>query len=682
MSESADSRQQLEREIEDLRARLLEAEDTLRAIQQGEVDALVINAQLGDRVYTLRSPDHSYRLMIEEMAQGAVTLTTDGLILYCNSCFARILKDSMGFVVGSSLRAWVAAGSRDLVDALLRRDASNQGEIELRAADGSLVPVYLSINPLPLEEDAEPVLCLVVTDLTEQKRNERIVADELLARSILEHAAEATVVCDGTGKILRASREAHRLCGRNPLLEAFGQAFPLEFTAEDIPDTRTFLKRALAGGRMQGLEANLDCGRLAVMLSAGPLWGADQSIDGCIVTFTDITSRRDSEREMKRAWAAAEAMNEAKDQFLATLSHELRTPLTPVLAVLSNLESGERLPSDLRGDMSMMRRNIELEARLIDDLLDLTRISRGKLELQQQDVDLQQVVEHAIQTSCGEEVAAGRLKIVADLAEGHHLWADAPRLTQVFWNLLNNAVKFTPEGGTIFVRSWSDAPGRLAVEVSDTGIGIEPEFLSRIFDAFEQGEPGTTRRFGGLGLGLAISKTIAELHGGSLSAHSDGLGQGATFRVRLPLTPVPPEAGVLAGVARPLDSAASQSLNILLVEDHVDTAAAMADLLRDLGHKVTVANSVSAGLAAADKIQSRDDGGIDLVLSDLGLPDASGLDLMRELSHRYGLKGIALSGYGMEEDLRRSREAGFEKHLTKPINFQSLQAVLREVAQR
>lgn len=682
MSEPTDPRHQLEREIEDLRTRLVEAEDTLRAIQQGEVDALVVNAQLGDRVYTLKSPDHSYRLMIEEMAQGAVTVTPEGLILYCNSCFARILKDSMESVVGNSLRSWVSPGSRDLYDALLRRDEPDQGEIELLASDGSLVPVYLSLNTLPLEDDAEPVFGLVVTDLTEQKRNERIVADELLARSILEHAAEATVVCDPTGKILRASREAHRLCGQNPLLEVFDQAFPLEIASEEIPDARTFLKLALAGRRVRGLEASLNGGQLAVMLSAGPLWGREQSIDGCVVTFTDITIRRNSERELKRAWAAAQAMNEAKDRFLATLSHELRTPLTPVLAVLSNLEAGERLPADLRGDMAMMRRNIELEARLIDDLLDLTRISRGKLELQSQEVDLRQVVEHAIQTSCGEEVAAGRLKIVADLVEGHRMWADAPRLTQVFWNLLNNAVKFTPEGGTVYVRSWSDAPGWLTVEVSDTGIGIDPEFLSRIFDAFEQGEPGTTRRFGGLGLGLAISKTIAELHGGSLSARSDGLGHGAAFQVRLPLIPVPQGAGALASDARPMDAAGPQSLNILLVEDHADTAAAMADLLRDLGHEVTVAGSVSDGLAAAAKIQGGGGDGIDLVLSDLGLPDASGLDLMRELSHRYGLKGIALSGYGMEEDLRRSREAGFEKHLTKPINFQSLQAVLREVAQR
>ena len=539
--------------MHELRARLLEAEDTLRAIKHGEVDALVVTERLEDRVYVLKSPDRPYRLMIEEMAQGAVTLTSEGLILYCNRCFTRLLKEPIGSLTGSVLRSRVAPGSHDLVEALLRQDGPSQAEVELRASDGSLVPVYLSVNPLPLEDERETVLCMVVTDLTEQKRNEGV----------------------------------------------------------------------------------------------------------------------------KRAWAAAEAMNAAKDQFLATLSHELRNPLTPVLAVLSSLESRERLPEGLRGDMTMMRRNIELEARLIDDLLDLTRISRGKLELQRQRVDLRQVLEHAIQTSCGEEIAAGRLNVLTDLADDHQLWADAPRLTQVFWNLLNNAVKFTPEGGTISVRSWTDAPGWLIVEVADTGVGIDTEFLSRIFDAFEQGEAGR-RRLGGLGLGLAISKTLAELHGGSLSAHSEGAGTGASFRVRLPLTPVPQGAAVPAGEPRSPEDDLPRRLCILLVEDHADTAAAMAELLRELGHEVAVAHSVASALAVAGHIQSEGEG-IDLVVSDLGLPDGSGLDLMRELSQLYGLKGIALSGYGMEEDLRRSREAGFERHLTKPIDFQSLQAVLREV---
>src|SRR6185295_254111 len=379
--------------------------------------------------------------------------------------------------------------------------------------------------------------------------------------------------------------------------------------------------------------------KVPAYLALSSLW-LDEERVLCLVV-TDLTEQKRSER--------IAATSEAKDRFLAAFSHELRTPLTPVLAVISNLEESGRLPAELRGEIAMVRRNIELEARLIDDLLDVTRITRGKLELQYQEVDLRQVLEHAILTSCGEEVAAGRLRVIEAIAGGSRLWADAPRLTQVFWNLLSNAVKFTPEGGTIGVRSWMEEPGWLVVEISDTGIGIDPELLPRIFDAFEQGELRAANRFGsGLGLGLAISRAIVGYHGGTLEVHSEGPGCGATFRVRLPLIPVPAGAADEAREPSRAPAQAVRALRILLVEDHADTAEAIAELLRLLGHEVTVALTLSAGLAAAEESHSRGPGGIDLVVSDLGLPDGNGLDLMRELAGRYGLKGIALSGYGME----------------------------------
>ena len=215
------------------------------------------------------------------------------------------------------------------------------------------------------------------------------------------------------------------------------------------------------------------------------------------------------------------------------------------------------------------------------------------------------------------------------------------------------------------------------VEVSDTGMGIEAEALGHIFDAFDQGRPGMARRFGGLGLGLAISKAIIEMHGGSLTASSDGRNQGATFTVRLPLSDVPAPAFSKPVPSPEPRSAYPGSPHLLLIEDHFDTAMAMAELLKGLGYQVTLAASVAAGLEAAER--ARGDGGrIDLVVSDLGLPDGSGFDLMRLLSSRYGLRGIALSGYGMEDDLQKSREAGFEKHVTKPVSLQALQAVLQE----
>ncbi|HET9212441.1 MAG TPA: ATP-binding protein [Thermoanaerobaculia bacterium] len=676
-------------EAQELRARLQEAEETVRAIRQGEVDALVVEGARGDQIYTLKGADHSYRIFLEAMHEGAATLTADGLILYCNRRFAEMARVPLEDVIGHPLRRFVRPADHPALETVLRDGFSGASKRELCfQAGGEPVPVYLTASALPLDDGGEPAICLVVTDLTEQKRSERLVADEKLARSIFEHASEAIVVCDTRERVLRASLTARRLCLCDPIGEIFSRAFPLQGEepgeAPVIPFAEVF-----AGNVVQGIEAALTLEgprgeeTCELQVSAGPLRGPDDEVLGCVLTLTDVTARRHAELEMDRARREAEAANQAKDHFLATLSHELRTPLTPVLAVLSGLQENPQVPADVRPQLAMMRRNVELEARLIDDMLDLTRIARGKLELRREVADLRQAVDHALQTARGELFDKG-LRLSLDLSEDDFsVWADTPRLTQVFWNLFSNAVKFTPPGGAIAVRAWRDeADGgpAVVVEVEDTGIGIEPDVLSGIFDAFQQGELAITRRFGGLGLGLAISKAIVELHGGSLSAASNGRGRGAKFSVRLPVGDLP---AVQAERTRPAREVAPPhlaeeipTLNILLVEDHEDTAEAMADLLREMGHQVTVAGSVADGLAAA----ASQDGRIDLVLSDLGLPDGTGLDLMAELHGRYGVKGIALSGYGMEEDVRKSLEAGFDRHLTKPVNLRALQTAIQDAA--
>ena len=379
----------------------------------------------------------------------------------------------------------------------------------------------------------------------------------------------------------------------------------------------------------------------------------------------DISDRRRAEDELK---AAAEA----KDRFLATLSHELRTPLTPVLALVSSLEGDLRIPADLRGHLALVRRNVELEARLIDDLLDLTRVASGKLELRCQKADVAEVLAHALKTTEG-ELASRRLRLVSHLAAGSlPAWVDPPRLTQVFWNLINNAAKFTPEEGTVTVTSRREG-GEIVIQVADTGIGIQADVLPRIFGAFEQADRRITRRFGGLGLGLSVSRAIVRLHGGDLTAASEGTGRGATFTVRLPEGVRETDLDETLVTAAPdvPQRSEPEGLRLLLVEDHADTAEVMADLLRSLGHEVAVAGTVAEALAMADALES-----LDLVISDLGLPDGSGLDVMRHLVGR-GVRGIALSGYGMEEDVQRSLEAGFEAHLTKPISLQALRDAIR-----
>jgi len=391
-----------------------------------------------------------------------------------------------------------------------------------------------------------------------------------------------------------------------------------------------------------------------------------------------------------RARNAAEQANRAKDHFLAALSHELRTPLTPVLAILTSLTEDPAIPPALAKDLRTMRRNVELESRLIDDLLDLTRITRGKLELHCERVEVAQLVENAL-TTCRPEMEAKRLKLVRDAAAATEvITVDEARITQVLWNLLKNAVKFTPEGGTITVRSRVlESPGgrRARIEIQDTGIGIEPDRIDRIFEAFEQGDRSVTQQFGGLGLGLAISKAIAELHHGRVTAASEGRGRGSTFALELPFDGCMQARAAEARAAASPGSTPSASpfgaaspkrrVRLLLVEDHTDTATVLARMLGRSGYDVLHAGSVSEALAIAEReVQGA---GLHLVISDLGLPDGSGLDMMRELAGRYGLRGVALSGYGMEGDREQSAAAGFARHLTKPVNVTVLRATLAEL---
>jgi PAS domain S-box-containing protein len=404
--------------------------------------------------------------------------------------------------------------------------------------------------------------------------------------------------------------------------------------------------------------------------------GDDRAAIRCLGTFLDITDQRDLQARIERlleaeqaARAEAERASEAKSDFLAALSHELRTPLTPVLLTASLMESHPELPDDLRADVAMIRRNVELESRLISDLLDLTRITKGKLQLDEQDMDVHLVVRSAVDI-CQREAST---KLTLELlAPRHRVRGDTVRLQQVFWNLINNAIKFTGSTGTITVRSSNTAEDRLLVEVIDTGAGIDPSVLPKLFTAFEQGEVRTVRQQAGLGLGLAISKRLTEAHGGQITAFSEGRGRGATFAVELPT--VESIASHQVASPGPITPPTGRGLSVLLVEDHDATLDVMTRLLRSLKHRVTGAVSIESALAAAKA------DGFDLIISDLGLPDGSGLELMRQLSDRYAGRAIALTGYGMESDLAASREAGFAAHLTKPVDLAALVAAIGRVA--
>jgi signal transduction histidine kinase len=362
--------------------------------------------------------------------------------------------------------------------------------------------------------------------------------------------------------------------------------------------------------------------------------------------------------------------NKAKDEFLAVLSHELRTPLTPALAAADYVAEHGELPEDLREEVRAIRASVRLEARLIDDLLDLTRITRGKIELHLETLNAHECLEKAVEI-LREDIRQQQLDVVTELtAREHHVRADPVRMQQVFWNLINNAVKFTSRGGRITVRSWNE-DAQFALEVADTGIGIDPEQQERIFRAFEQGERTISRQFGGLGLGLTISKRLLDLHGGTISVRSEGRQRGASFKITLP--------AIAASGAEPLRRSTSaerrlRALDLLLVDDHPQTLRVLSALLRKRGHNVATAASVAQAVGLLDRER------FDALISDIGLPDGTGCDIMRAAKERQSLRGIALSGFGMDEDIRRSKEAGFDHHLIKPVDFQELETFLGAIA--
>ena len=399
------------------------------------------------------------------------------------------------------------------------------------------------------------------------------------------------------------------------------------------------------------------------------LQGAMETIQGVLYLVEDKTRDVTLRQELIAA-------NAAKDQFLALLSHELRSPLAPVLAMVGELEAEVPDSRPVREALEVVRRNVELEARLIDDLLDVTRISKGKLQLSFETICVHQTLQRAYEI-CREEIAAKNLEVEFHLrAADTHVEGDPARLQQVFWNLIKNSVKFTPEKGRITIETVNPTADTIEARVIDTGIGIEKEAIDKIFNAFEQGPAEITRRFGGLGLGLAISKALIAAHGGKISVQSPGKDQGATFSVELN-TVTSPVGRDGEKQDQPADqekeATVSRHRRVLLVDDHYDTCIGMKRMLERRGYEITVAHSAEQSV---EKVRIEE---FDLLISDIGLPDRTGYELMRELRVNKDLPGIALSGFGSEQDVKQAREAGFSEHLTKPINFDRLEKTIQNL---
>jgi PAS domain S-box-containing protein len=620
--------------------------------------------------------------MLDSLAEAFVLIDKDWRFVYVNRICETMFGMPRAEMLGKTL--WqcfpTAVGSESERQFRHAMDTRSSVHFELLS---QRLNRWISLGAFPLAGG----LSVHVEDIDDRKRAEQALREsEERYRRLVETAQEGIWMMDAETKTSYVNRAMAEMLGYTPA-EMLGR--PVYDFMDDAarPEALAHTERCKQGQsqRHDFRFRRKDGSDFYAYVSTNPIISETGEYLGALAMVSDVSARRKAEAERgelllreQKARADAESANRRKDQFLAVLSHELRTPLTPVLARLALMKREVNLSNTFKSGLEMIRRNVELEARLIDDLLDMTRLARGQLKLHPEVIDAHEKMLAALEIYDAEITARKQTVSIELNAREHFVLADGVRVQQVFWNLIGNAVKYTPERGRITIRSTNESeggPGKLRVQVIDNGIGIDPEVMPRLFDPFEQGEQTLTRRYGGLGLGLSISRTLIQMQGGTVTAESDGKGLGATFTVDLPTIPAPaptppPEMKPEPPSPAQLISAEAAVQRILLVDDNEDTLRVMARLLRLNGHHVTTAESVTAALAAATEP-------FDLLITDIGLPDGTGWELMRELRRRGPVRGIALSGFSMDEDIRRSRDVGFIEHLCKPIMPDDLEEAIR-----
>jgi len=670
-----------------LLTRLEEAESTLAAIRDGHVEALVVSSEDGPKVYALEGSEHRYRRLVETMSEGAMLVSAAGVVLYSNAAFADMVAAPLERVIGKTLSEFVVHRQVQVLNALLEGVGARSGAGELTLCDplGNERPVYLSVaRNSPAEE---PGLSVIVTDLTEQKKNQQIVASERLANAILEQSAEPIIVCDVNGVIMRGSGAARTIAGARVLRRHFFHAFPFQASHDDEEHP---VLAALRGNTTAGREMTLSVSGRQVqsfLCTAAPLLDDTGKILGCVVALVDISDRKrveaarssllDAERAARasaeHARSEAEASSRAKDEFLATVSHELRTPLNAMLGWSQLLTNNTLPPDKLSHAFEVIQRNVLAQSRLVEDLLDVSRIVSGQMRLDVQPVEPIRVVGAAIE-SAKPAIEAKHIRLEVDLDPGAgQILGDATRVQQIVWNLLSNATKFTGKGGKITVRV-ARVAGSVEIVVDDTGHGIDAEFLPFVFDRFRQADGSFARRHGGLGLGLAIARHLVELHGGTINVESAGASRGSRFVVRLPYagsrsSPSPMTGGAPAHDFEPPSRVAApvlRGIRVLVVDDDDDSRDLVLNILQNCEAITFAASSAEQALA----IIVRDHP--DVLISDIGMPGMDGYELVRAVralpdERARRVLAVAVTAYARQEDQRRALAEGFQLHVAKPI---------------
>ncbi|HEX5041501.1 MAG TPA: PAS domain S-box protein [Candidatus Polarisedimenticolaceae bacterium] len=607
--------------------------------------------------------------IVDSSDDAIVSKSLDGIILSWNAAAERIFGYPAAEAVGRSIHLIIPPERRGEEEEILRKLRRGQRIEHLETVrvrkDGRRVHVSLTVSPVRDASGRIVGASKVARDVTEQRRAHRALED---SEQRLRLALDAGRM--GTWEWYLPTNTVTWSPGLEAIHGLAPGTFPGTFDAYqgDIhPDDRASVQRSiqetLAGGEHH-LEYRIvwPDGSEHWVEGRGKLFhDEDEKPLRMIGVCTEITERKRYERELQEA-------DRRKDEFLATLAHELRNPLAPIRNALEIMKRAEDQPALVLRARDTMERQVSLMERLIDDLLDLSRISRNKLALRRQRVELASAVHHAVEASRPLAERMGHEVVVQLPAEPVHVSGDPARLVQVFSNLLNNACKYTPPGGRVRLEAQRQGQ-EVVVAVEDNGVGIPAEVLPQIFEMFVQADRSLERQ-GGLGIGLTLVRQLVELHGGRVEARSEGPGKGSTFRVALPVEAGIPEVVAAPGPALPI---ASSPRRILVVDDNQDGAESLCLLLKLAGHETALAFDGVDALETAERFRP------DLVLLDLGLPGLNGYEVCRRLRAQPWGKGmtvVALTGWGQEADRRRSEDAGFDGHLVKPMDLKALAALL------